>query len=50
MNLWIRGGGSEDTEGSIVNLGGKNTVMMRPGDKIVIQTPGGGGYGCASEL
>lgn len=28
-----------------VNIGGKNTVQVQPGDRVVIQTPGGGGYG-----
>ncbi|KAK6539618.1 hypothetical protein TWF694_009826 [Orbilia ellipsospora] len=28
-----------------INLGGKNTASMKPGDRIMICTPGGGGYG-----
>jgi N-methylhydantoinase B/oxoprolinase/acetone carboxylase alpha subunit len=28
-----------------VNLGGKNTVHVQPGDQLTILTPGGGGYG-----
>ena len=28
-----------------INLGGKNTVQIHPGDRIVIKSPGGGGYG-----
>lgn len=39
MNLWIR------NDGRIVSIGGKNTVSMNRGDRVVIQTPGGGGYG-----
>ncbi|KAJ5570087.1 5-oxoprolinase [Penicillium hispanicum] len=31
--------------GLSVSLGGKNTTMVEPGDWIVIETPGGGGYG-----
>ncbi|CAA92315.1 5-oxoprolinase (ATP-hydrolizing) [Schizosaccharomyces pombe] len=31
-----------------VNLGGKNHVLMGKGDHIVIETPGGGGYGAVS--
>ena len=31
--------------GRTVNLGGKNTIRAQPGDRIRIQTPGGGGYG-----
>lgn len=43
QNLWLR----KKDEGiySTVNLGGKNTVQTRSGDRIVIMTPGGGGYG-----
>jgi 5-oxoprolinase (ATP-hydrolysing) len=31
------------------NLGGKNTAAMKPGERIVICTPGGGGYGNLNE-
>ncbi|KAJ2764960.1 hypothetical protein IWQ57_004970, partial [Coemansia nantahalensis] len=44
VNLWRRpapGGGAPRT----LSLGGKNTVDVRPGDRIVVMTPGGGGYG-----
>lgn len=44
LNLWIRG-----HEKRSINLGGKNTAAMKPGERIVIYTPGGGGYGEASE-
>lgn len=40
-NLWVK------TDGRVINLGGKNTAMMGKGDKIVIQSPGGGGWGVA---
>ncbi|CAN6661315.1 5-oxoprolinase [Trichomonascus vanleenenianus] len=39
-NLWIRA-----SDGREVSLGGKNTVQVNAGDRIIIQTPGGGGYG-----
>ncbi|KAK9768415.1 hypothetical protein K7432_000959 [Basidiobolus ranarum] len=39
LNLWIR------KDGPTVNLGGKNTVIVGSGDRIVICTPGGGGWG-----
>lgn len=29
----------------VINLGGKNTVRVTPGDRLAIHTPGGGGYG-----
>jgi len=32
-------------DGRRLNLGGKNTVAVQPGDRLVIHTPGGGGYG-----
>ena len=31
------------------NLGGKNTAAMKPGERIIICTPGGGGYGTLDE-
>lgn len=40
-NLLIR------KSGQIVYLGGRNEVPMEPGDRIRIETPGGGGYGKA---
>jgi 5-oxoprolinase (ATP-hydrolysing) len=38
-NLWYR------KDGSVVNIGGKNTVVVDAGDRVVIGTPGGGGWG-----
>ncbi len=29
----------------IINIGGKATVLMGKGDRLVIETPGGGGWG-----
>lgn len=40
LNLWIRGNDQRP-----INLGGKNTAAMKPGERIIIHTPGGGGYG-----
>lgn len=34
----------------IISLGGKNTVICFPNDRIRIMTPGGGGYGHYDEL
>ncbi|KAK5137126.1 hypothetical protein LTR08_000631 [Meristemomyces frigidus] len=43
------GGGERDgkveQEVRIVNLGGKNTASMQAGERIIIKTPGGGGWG-----
>ncbi|KAK1999727.1 hydantoinase B/oxoprolinase [Colletotrichum falcatum] len=38
-NVWVK------KSGRVVNLGGKNTARMEAGDRIVIMSPGGGGYG-----
>ncbi|MBI4082050.1 MAG: hydantoinase B/oxoprolinase family protein [Candidatus Lambdaproteobacteria bacterium] len=38
-NLFIR------KDGRVASLGGKNEVRVAPGDRIRIETPGGGGYG-----
>lgn len=32
-----------------INLGGKNTAAMKPGERIIVCTPGGGGWGPAGE-
>jgi len=32
-------------DGVVINLGGKNKVFCKKGDRIMIHTPGGGGYG-----
>ena len=36
------------TNGEIVDLGAKNSLLVHPGERLVIQTPGGGGFGEAS--
>ena len=43
VNLIVR------RDGSVVNLGGKNTYQAKRGDAIVILSPGGGGYGREEE-
>ena len=45
LNIWIR---AED--GSEINIGGKNTVQVSKGDRIVIATPGGGGWGKTTDV
>lgn len=44
VNIWKR---IDPLDGSkrTISLGGKASVMMNAGDRIIIQTPGGGGYG-----
>ncbi|KZF24691.1 hydantoinase B/oxoprolinase [Xylona heveae TC161] len=38
-NLWVK------SNGRVVNLGGKNTASVHPGDRVIIESPGGGGWG-----
>ena len=38
----------EDPGPRHVNIGGKATVFMGKGDRLLIETPGGGGWGVAS--
>ena len=47
VNTWIK-----QTPAGItrkVNLGGKASVHMAAGDRLVLQTPGGGGWGLTTE-
>ncbi|KAL2786774.1 Hydantoinase B/oxoprolinase-domain-containing protein [Aspergillus keveii] len=41
-NTWVKG-----KEGRTVMVGGKGSVPVEAGDRMVIETPGGGGYGRA---
>uniref|UniRef100_A0A914BYY1 5-oxoprolinase n=1 Tax=Acrobeloides nanus TaxID=290746 RepID=A0A914BYY1_9BILA len=34
-----------ESDGTRVNLGSKNSVIISPGDMLELETPGGGGYG-----
>ncbi|KAI5289977.1 hypothetical protein KEM54_002763 [Ascosphaera aggregata] len=43
VNLWHK------KDGRVISLGGKATAKMGAGDRVVILTPGGGGYGKAGE-
>ncbi|CAM2705572.1 unnamed protein product [Rotaria socialis] len=36
-------------DGRVINLGGKSSVPMKPGDTFILLTPGGGGYGKVHE-
>ena len=42
-NLFIR------KDGRRMNLGAKNEIQAQPGDRIRIETPGGGGFGTPPE-
>jgi 5-oxoprolinase (ATP-hydrolysing) len=37
------------SDGTRVPLGGRGSVLVKPGDAFVIETPGGGGYGANAE-
>ena len=39
----------ERADGTIVDLQGTDRIDMRPGDCFIIETPGGGGYGAATQ-
>ncbi|KAL5364572.1 Hydantoinase B/oxoprolinase-domain-containing protein [Aspergillus floccosus] len=47
QNIWVRkvNGQTGETQTKFINLGGKNTANMQPGERIIIKTPGGGGWG-----
>ncbi|PGH17989.1 hypothetical protein AJ80_04610 [Polytolypa hystricis UAMH7299] len=54
QNIWVRkvqkrGGDPGEFETREVSLGGKNTTKMQPGERIVVKTPGGGGWGRKGE-
>ncbi|XP_026332611.1 5-oxoprolinase isoform X2 [Hyposmocoma kahamanoa] len=38
------------TNGRVINLGGKTSVEAYPGDKYIMNSPGGGGYGQTDEF
>jgi 5-oxoprolinase (ATP-hydrolysing) len=46
LNLWLTKD-SWTQQDRVVNMGGKGSVPMNTGDRVVIMTPGGGGYGKA---
>ena len=38
----------ERADGSTIELAGCDSTEVEPGDVVVIETPGGGGYGASS--
>ncbi|KAL2435301.1 5-oxoprolinase [Exophiala dermatitidis] len=44
LNIWVTKNEATGEERR-VNMGGKNTVKMKRGDRIVVNTPGGGAWG-----
>lgn len=56
VNYWMRrvkkggrGADKEDLEFRKISLGGKNTASMAAGERIIVCTPGGGGWGKVGE-
>lgn len=46
LNTWIREGNSKNGKAEVrVNVGGKGSVKVSPGDRFVVETPGGGAWG-----
>ena len=41
--------GEDDYEFRHISLGAKNTASMQPGERIIVMTPGGGGWGPAGK-
>ncbi|ETI25000.1 hypothetical protein G647_04370 [Cladophialophora carrionii CBS 160.54] len=42
-------GGEGEYEQRFISMGAKNTASMQPGERIIVMTPGGGGYGKPGE-
>ncbi|KAI1113054.1 hydantoinase B/oxoprolinase [Nemania sp. NC0429] len=40
-----KGEGEEEFEERRISMGAKNSAPMKPGDRIIVNTPGGGGWG-----
>jgi 5-oxoprolinase (ATP-hydrolysing) len=61
QNIWIKQpreefeapklelGGEHAAKPRMINIGGKATVFMGPGDHLVIHTPGGGAWGAPKD-
>lgn len=43
-NTWVQKAGRR------INIGGKNSIAVEAGDRLVIETPGGGGYGISRDV
>lgn len=53
VNQWhrkMKAEGEEKEKYTVINLGGSNQCVMNPGDRILIFTPGGGGYGKVGDV
>ena len=49
QNIWVRKIPKREAPGEWehrdINMGAKNTAKMQPGERIIVKTPGGGGWG-----
>ncbi|KAK7222353.1 hypothetical protein V2G26_010356 [Clonostachys chloroleuca] len=43
VNYWVKL--EPDGSTKTISMGGRSTALMRKGDRVIIHTPGGGGYG-----
>ena len=52
VNLLVRsayGGPGANRDSEVCNVGGKNTFSVTVGDRLQVCTPGGGGFGAATD-
>jgi 5-oxoprolinase (ATP-hydrolysing) len=56
QNIWVRkvqkggqGRDAQEWEYREINMGAKNTAAMQAGERIIVKTPGGGGWGKVGE-
>jgi len=56
LNIWVRkvqkggqGNDNHEAEYREINMGAKNTAAMQAGERIIVKTPGGGGWGKVGE-
>lgn len=45
VNGVVNGEKEDEQEWRYINMGAKNTASMQPGERIIVMTPGGGGWG-----
>ena len=48
-NSFLSGEDKDEIIERQVSMGGKNTASMQAGERIIVMTPGGGGYGKVGE-
>lgn len=48
LNLYVKK--EHDGTERIINIGGKMELNVQPGERVIIHTPGGGGWGNSSDI